>query len=367
MRRVRWRRFLRLAIFLLGVLGELSLLTTRARAQSVGEALLQVFVGGATRGLLNALIPEPVATPPTPEPHVELSDWVDPVSGSTAHVGRACEQRYVAYLTGTRGLNYLEVKLFNDSEQEAVIAARSRAFGGTLRPWPGSRHGRPVRAPGHSGKFLRYELEKPRFHELRQFEVVFELSFADGRTCQMRADFARVLPAAPSTFKLYSKAEVGLSYGFYVASGSLRDAVGQVGAGDSVSASWFPALQHGVRLELGSARLHHSDRFAAGTLVLPSYEYRIFLSPRVTYSFGIGAGAYVFTGYHDMPDSDARWALLVRERMQLKLELFPPDRENLNFALCPTVTFGVLSGGPFGPHELSGGLYTGALEVILSL
>jgi len=53
--------------------------------------------------------------------------------------------------------------------------------------------------------------------------------------------------------------------------------------------------------------------------------------------------------------------------MQLKLELFPPDRENLNFALCPTVTFGVLPGGPFGPHELSGGLYTGALEVILSL
>jgi hypothetical protein len=102
-------------------------------------------------------------------------------------------------------------------------------------------------------------------------------------------------------------------------------------------------------------------RFARGVLRLPSYEYRVFSSPRVSYSFGIGAGADVFTVYDDVPTSYARRALMIRERMQLAFELLPSG-SSLSVALGPAVTFGALPGGPFGPREL---LYTGSAELTL--
>lgn len=366
----------RAVVFASVVVGLLA--TPLARAQSVGEALLALTITAATDVLLAAVIPEPVARPsvPAPEAHVELSDWVDPNTGSTARAGRACEQRYVAYLTGTRGANYLEVKLFNDSADEVVIVARSPELeeASLLVPDAGrNAHKWPFRAAGHSGLFLGYRLEKARFHRLKRFEVTFELSFSTGHTCRMNVEFSRVLPAAPSSFKIYSKLDFGATFGVHLASGSLRDAIGAVAASSGISISWFPAVQHGVRFEAGFDRMDR-HRFAGGTLLLPAYEFRIFLGPRVTYSFGIGAGAYLFTAsedvpadpYEDVPVDAARWALQVRERMQLKVELLPP-RWFIDLALGPVVTFGVFPGGPFGPRELSGALYTGSLELTVSM
>ena len=85
------------------------LATPRARGQSFGDALLALNVEAATRALLDGIIPEPVPRPVLayPKQRVELSDWIDPSTGSTARVGRSCEQRYVAYLTGTQLINYL--------------------------------------------------------------------------------------------------------------------------------------------------------------------------------------------------------------------------------------------------------------------
>jgi len=350
------------------VVGGLST-TEAARAESLGEALFKGFGTGVTRVLLDALIPEPVvrASPPLPQARVELSDWVDPRTGSTARVGRACELRYVLYLTGTRYSNYLEVKLFNDSDDEVAIVARSPAFEEANDSNPNSRekfHGKPYRAVGHSGKYLSYELEKARFYKLRHFDVVFDLSFANGRTCRTKVEFLRVLPMALSTFKINPRLDTAVTLGAYLASGPLRGSIGQAGSTSAISIGWFPAMQHGIRFE-GSFSNLHGSRFALGVLLLPSYEYRIFFGPRVSYSFGIGAGANLFAVYEGMPASDARWALMVRERMQLKFEL--PKVGMLQFALGPVVTFGVLPGGPFGPRELSGTFYTGSLELTIGM
>src|SRR5437868_9609551 len=120
------------SIFLGSVVSSALLVSAGAHAESFAASTLGVEVGAATRQLLQAVIPEPVANayprPQSPESRVELSDWVDPSSRSTARVGRACEQRYVAYLTGTRLHNYLELQLFNDSDAEVVIEARSQIF-----------------------------------------------------------------------------------------------------------------------------------------------------------------------------------------------------------------------------------------------
>jgi hypothetical protein len=368
MRRVDCCFFFRWAVVLASVVGGL-LATPAARAQSFGEKLLFMTLEAATSALLDTVIPEPVHHPSvkTPEARAELSDWVDPSTGSTAHVGRACEQRYVAYLTGTRYSNYLEVKLFNDSDDDVAIVARSPVFEEANGPAPDSREkfrGKPYRAGRHSGTYLSYMLEKARFYELRHFAVVFELSFANGRTCQTKIDFSRVLPAALSSFKIYSNKDAALTYGVHGATGSLLDSVGPVGTTTSISFGWFPAMQHGLRFE-ASFDNFDSDRFAFGVLLLPSYEYRIFFGPRVSYSFGIGAGAYLFTVHADVPVSYSHWALMVRERMQLKFEL--PEFNVLHFALGPVVTFGVLPGGPFGPRELSGALYTGSLELSITM
>jgi hypothetical protein len=355
MKRVRGRHFLRWALVLASVVGGLST-TAGARAESLGVALFIGFGTAVTRVLLDALIPEPVVhvSPPLPEVRAELSDWIDPSTGSTARIERACDQRYVAYLTGTRYSNYLEVKLFNDSDDTVVIAPHSRAFDGM------SQHARKLRIVGHSGKYLSYELEKERFYELRQFDVVFELSFANGRTCQTKVEFSRVLPAALSTYRIYSKHDVGFTYGVRLASGSLRDSIGQAGATRGISFGWFPAVQHGIRFEASFDNLD-SDRFAFGALLLPAYEFRMFFGSRFSYSFGVGAGAYLLPVRDGVPPSYARGALLLRERMQLKFEL--PEFSMIQLALGPVVTFGVLPGGPFGWSELTGALYTGSIEL----
>ena len=224
----------------------------------------------------------------------ELNDWVDPSTGSTAHAGRACEQSYVARLTGTRAINYLELELSNDSDDEVAITLHSQAFGGQLRRYDSdSRPEKPVHALGNSWKFLSYQLDKPPFYRLRQFDVELHLSFSDGRTCQVKVEFSRALPAAPATYKISPYFEVGGGYGVYAASGSLRDAVGNVGASSTAFISWYPAVQHGLRVESGYDRLH-GDRFGSGIHWLLGYEYRIFLGPRFTYAFGVGAGAYRF-------------------------------------------------------------------------
>jgi hypothetical protein len=101
-------------------------------------------------------------------------------------------------------------------------------------------------------------------------------------------------------------------------------------------------VQRGVGFEFAQDQLH-GDRFRLGFFLLPGYAYRKSLTPSLWYSFGIGAGPYLFTVYEDVPAS-ARWAPLVRERMQLKSEPFP-ESQFLNLALGPTVTFGVLPGG----------------------
>ena len=362
---------MRWTVLLSSVVSVLLLVPARAHAQSFGAATLGVEVGTATRQLLQTVIPEPVAgaypTPPSPELRVELSDWVDPSSHSTARVGRACEQRYVAYLTGTRGLNYLEFKLFNDSESEVVVDARSRVFERTFRTHARTRHGfrkLPVRIAAHSGQLLLLELEKRLFYRLREFDFVFDLSFADGRRCQLKVEFARKLPAAPATFKTLSRYDMGVSAGPYLTSGSLRDTVGPVGSTTTLSLSWYPAVQHGVRLEFGVDSLG-GYRFAGGWRLVSGYEYRIFLTPRVSYSVGIGAGAYLFTANPDDPASSARWALLVRESMQWKFDL--PVFSAMDMALAPTLTFGVLPGGRLGATEVTGALYTGALELIIGM
>ncbi|HYQ29076.1 MAG TPA: hypothetical protein VER04_17720, partial [Polyangiaceae bacterium] len=73
------------------------------RAESAGEASIGALLREDTRRSLQVVIPEPVVaaepSPVRPAQRVELSDWVDPRSHSTARTGRACEQRYVAYLT----------------------------------------------------------------------------------------------------------------------------------------------------------------------------------------------------------------------------------------------------------------------------
>ena len=344
----------------------------RARAQSVEEAVFKVLLETATRTLLNVVIPEPVTvaqpTPTRPKPHVELSDWVDPSSHSTARVGRACGQRYVAYLTGTRALNYLEVKLFNDSDSKVVINARSPVFEQVFRRRGRAQYGfrgMPVAVAEHSGKLLLLQLEKARFYELRRFDVELSVSFSDGRTCPIKVEFSRSLPAAPATFRALSKFDFGTSYGVQFRSGSLRDAAGQVGSSAALFLEWYPEVQHGVRFELVTDSLDSHD-YAGALLMLPSYGYRIFFTPRLSYEFGIGAGAYMFTAYANMPGSATRWALLVSERMQLKFEI-SPNLKAVNLALSPTLTFGVLPGGPFGPRELSGALYTGTVALILGM
>lgn len=355
-------------MFVSSVVSGFLLVPARARATSVGE---EASVSAATRTLLSVVIPEPVAaaypSPRTAEQRVELSDWVDPNGHSTARVGRACEQRYAAYLTGTRELNYLELKLFNDSGTKVIIDARSRIFEQTFRTHGTTRHGfadMPVPVAKHSGKLLLFGLEKRLFYQLRRFDVAFDVAFEDGRTCRMQVEFSRSLPAAPATFKVFSRYDMGVSAGARFASGSLGDTVGHVGSTTALFLDWYPEVQHGVRFEFAVDSLASYD-FAGALLFLPSYQYRIFLNPRVSYAFGIGAGAYLFTANVNMPGSVARWALLVRERMQLKFEV--PAFTTLSLALCPTLTFGVLPGGPFGPHELSGGLYTGTLELILGM
>ena len=182
---------------------------------------------------------------------------------------------------------------------------------------------------------------------------MFEFSSANGRTCQAKLEFSRVLPALPSTFRSHNKTDWGLSAGLHVATGSLGDSIGQVGVSRALALSWFPAMQHGIRFEVGMDDLH-SNRFALGLLLMPSYEYRAFFSPRLSYSFGIGAGAYLCTVRDGVPTSSSRWALMVRERMQLAVDLFP---QWVSLELGPAVTFGVLPGGPFGPRELTGALY----------
>jgi len=365
-KRVQWRHSFRWAVVLASVVGG-SLATPAACAQSFGDVLAAVGMAGvaaATRVLLDAAIPEPVERPaPKPEARVELSDWIEPGTGSTAHVGRACEQRYVAFLTGTRYSNYLDVKLFNDSDDGVAIVARSPVFEDANGPASESREtfrGKRYRAAAHSGQYFSYELEKARFYKLKRFDVVFEFSFARGRTCQSKVEFSRVLPSALSTFKVRPRLDGVVSLGAYLASGSLRDSIGQAGTTTGLSFGWYPTLQHGIRFETSLDNLD-SDRFAFGSLLLPSYEYRIFFGPRVTYSFGIGAGAYLFVAHQDLPISDSRAALIVRERMRLKFEL--PAFSALDIALGPVVTFGVLPGGPFGPRELSGALYSGSLEL----
>lgn len=372
MERVRWPNSVRWVVFASSLVSSGLLVPARARAKPPEEALFELGLEAATRLLLAGVVPEPVVstvpTLPKPEPRTELSDWIDPSSHSTSRSGRACEQRYVAYLTGTRTRNYLEVKLFNDSDAEVTIDARSRVFEQTIERLGRTRqgfHNMPVRVAKHSGKLLVLGLEKLRFYQLKQFDVVFDLAFEDERTCQIRIEFSRTLPAAPATFKALSKYAVGLSLGAHLASGPLADAVDPVGTTATVFLNWYPAEQHGVRFEFGQDLLQ-GDRFRVGFLLLCGYQYRFFFNPYLSYSFGIGAGPYLFTVYQDTPSSAARWALLVREQIQLKYEPFP-DRSWMNVALGPTLTFGVLPGGPFGPRELSGGLYTGMVEVSFGL
>ena len=133
------------------------LATPRARGQSSGDALLALTVEAATRALIDGIIPEPVDRPAVAYPvqRVELSDWIDPSTGSTARVGRSCEQRYVAYLSSTRRLNYLELKLFNDSAGQVVIAAHSPEIE-KMSPGPYKRVRKPVPVAGHSGTYLPY-------------------------------------------------------------------------------------------------------------------------------------------------------------------------------------------------------------------
>jgi len=157
---------------------------------------------------------------------------------------------------------------------------------------------------------------------------------------------------------------LGVAAGPYLTSGRLRDTVGPVGSTTALSLSWHPAVQHGVRLEFGVDSLGGS-RFAGGLLMLSGYEYRIFLNPRVSYSVGIGAGAYAFTAGPDDPTATTRWALLMRESMQWKFDLAVFTA--LNLALAPTLTLGVLPGGRFGESEVTGALYTGALELIIGM
>ncbi|HYP77023.1 MAG TPA: hypothetical protein VER12_13740 [Polyangiaceae bacterium] len=341
------------------------------RAESAGEASIGALLREDTRRSLQVVIPEPVVaaepSPVRPAQRVELSDWVDPRSHSTARTGRACEQRYVAYLTGTRALNYLELKLFNDSDDEVVIDAGSRVFERTLR-MHGTTHrgfpGLPLPVAKHSGKLLLLELEKLLFYELSKFDVVISVSRADGGTCSIKLEFTRTLPAAPTTFKILSRYDVGTSFGARVASGSLAETVGRVGSTATLFLDWYSLMQHGVRFEFAADSLR-SDRFAGALLFLPSYQYRIFLNPRVSYVFGIGAGAYLFTAEPDTPGAVARWTLLLRERMQLRFEL--PEITSLVLALCPTLTLGGLPGEPFAPPELSGGIYTGTVELIVGM
>lgn len=366
------RSFVRWVVFVLSAISGLSLLPAPARAESLAEAVVEVLVGAATRTLLNVVIPERVATahpsPPTPEPRVELSDWVDPSSHSTAKVGRACEQRIVTYLTGTRRFNFLEVKLFNDSDTNVTIDAHSRVFTPAMETTVNARHGfrgMPLRVPAHSGKLLVLGLQKSLFYQLKQFDFVFDVSSGPGRTCQMKVEFSRSLPALTTTFKAASKRDIGVSLGAHLTAGPLRESVGALGQNTTTSMTWHIAVQHGVRAEFSLDSLG-GDRFKVGLLLIPGYEYRHFFNPRLSYTFGIGAGPYLFTVNQEQPASAARWAMLVRERMQLQYEL-STDQRPLSLALCPTLTFGAFPGGPFGPHELSGGFYTGAMELLIRM
>ena len=173
---------------------------------------------------------------------------------------------------------------------------------------------------------------------------------------QFQVDFSRSLPAIQSTFSVSTRYEYGVSVGAHLTSGSVRDAAGSVGPSTALFFAWYPALQHGIRFDFRTDSLS-GDHVTDGLLLLPAYEFRSSFSPSVSYSFGIGAGSYVFIESRDGSLSAKSWALMVREQLRLKFQLSW-------FALCPAISLGALPGGPFGPRELSGAFYTASLELV---
>lgn len=342
--------------------------STRAQTNAVAVA------AGTSAGIAASQATRPMQLAPDPEIGRDLAAFADPVSRRTSRLQTGCDGATTELSVSTTALfNYLNIAVANQSERDLTIThdgIRARFAHGRVRrlEWMLPRDV-TVRS-GFWAQFAARFPDKADFADQSSFDIDVVLEDVNGERCTITTHFARdparELDARAST--RYWAMEIELAAGIRLLATSGLDELGANYAPLlDIGFAWYPALHHGLRLELGGGtygsdgaeRVEPDATFEGTPRVVPfelllSYSARLFLTPWLAATYNLGGGLYTLELVDDSSASFPSETLLVpRHQVRLAATLANIDY-GTDFGLGLSVTHMWALAGRMGPVETRG-------------